>query len=122
MAKSYKDQLNTLSQTELVDLVLQAIDNDKSFANVVKLKIAESDPKLLEKQLKQQINGIKRGTRFLDYYASMEMGKKLYTIMTVLETKLLPLSPQHAINCCELLANICQKSLGTNVRNINIGL
>lgn len=106
MPQSLIKQLQLLSQSDLVELVVAATEQDKQFASAVKLKVAERDPKLLAKQLKQQINGIKRSKRFLDYYHSIEMGQKLHGIITVLETKLLPLSPEHAASCCQLLQAI----------------
>ncbi len=104
-------KLNELTHPQLLELVEMGINGDKEYSKKVERYLMAQDPKRLAKSIKQQLNGINRSNKFLDYYHSITMSNELFAILHTIEKNLLPLSPELTNECCALINKISVKLL-----------
>jgi len=90
-------QLHTFPADELAAFIDALANKDETVEKSVNLFLKRNDPKCLGRAIGSIISGLKRGSRFIDYYASEGMAQKLHGILDSIERDLMPRDPVIAV-------------------------
>ncbi len=108
MNKKLQEILNNLSKENLIDIV-GALHANKSSQKLVEQQIAAFDPKELKKILNKQVTALKRGSRFIDYYAAMGLAEEIEQINDGIAKLLKQNAANLALELCQKLIAIDEK-------------
>ncbi|MCX4026842.1 hypothetical protein H0A36_25450 [Endozoicomonas sp. SM1973] len=96
-------QLKQLNATELADFVISLLGEDRALDLRIESLALRSNPEGLTRQVKSQIQSIKRGRRFIEYGESFQLASRLAALIDDIEQVILPYSPKNAFELTDLL-------------------
>ncbi len=108
MNKKLQEILNNLSKENLIDIV-GALHANMNSQKLVEQQIAAFDPKELKKILNKQVTALKRGSRFIDYYAAMGLAEEIEQINDGIAKLLKQNAANLALELCQKLIAIDEK-------------
>lgn len=74
---------------------------DEATAKAIDLFLSRNDPKGLAKSIRSQITGLKRRSRFVDYYESDSAARELHGVLDAIERDLIPADPVLALKALQ---------------------
>lgn len=86
-------KLATFSAEELATLLADLAEEDEATAKAVEFFLSRNNPKGLAKSIRSQISGLKRRSRFVDYYESDSVARELQGVLDAIERDLIPADP-----------------------------
>ncbi len=89
-------RLSELDPIVLQNFVLELYQNYPALSDVIETLVLFNDPSAIKQAIAKRIQSIKRGRKFIDYYASSEFARNLDSIVSDIETGLLEASPKDA--------------------------
>ncbi len=106
-----KQKLSNLDADIVKDFVLDLYSRTPELHEQIETLILRNDPPELAKAITKRIQSIKRGRKFIDYYASYSFARDLETITHDIETGLLDSSPKLAFELVDKFLATAEKVL-----------
>lgn len=113
-----KKQLIALGADTLAELLMAEADDNAALRKQLDLAVIKTNPQKLAKKLSQQINGIKRANRFIEWRQAQTFVRDLYKITTAIEQDLLPQDARLAAELIEAMValdkHLCERMDDSN--------
>ncbi len=91
-----QQKLSELDPATLKDFILDLYIKYPELSNSIETLVLFNDPSALKKAIAKRIQSVKRGSKFIDYYASREFSQNLESIVDDIENGLLTVAPKDA--------------------------
>ncbi len=106
-----KLKLSNLDEDIVKDFILGLYEHYPDLHAQIETLILRNDPPAFAKAINKRIQSVKRGRKFIDYYASYEFSRNLETITQDIETGLLESSPKLAFDLIDKFLATTEKVL-----------
>ncbi|APS46093.1 hypothetical protein AVI51_15660 (plasmid) [Piscirickettsia salmonis] len=101
--ETWSKKLEKISQDKLFDCILSYAEEDKFLKKKLDLLLVSLDPKKLAKNLKAEVNTIKRGKKFLEWREASGLAYQIDQIIAAVNKNLRGQAPELAAEVLELL-------------------
>lgn len=98
---SSQELAKKLSKQRLAEILAEAAATDESLAERLRIELMGDDTKAIVSELRTRIRSATRPCEFVDYRKAAGFSKRLYSIVSDIENRVLPLSPDRAIELCD---------------------
>lgn len=106
-----KQKLSTLDQDIIEDFILDLYTHYPDLHVQIETLILRNDPPTFAKAIDKRIQSLKRGRKFIDYYASYSFARDLESITRDIEAGLLESSPKLAFDLVDKFLATAEKVL-----------